>query len=54
MRRFLFVFLAVMVSLFNVSAQTPEDILWRRTKHDLHLTQEQRTAFADWFFALAE
>ena len=35
-------------------AQTPEDILWRRTKHDLHLTPEQRTAFADWFFALAE
>ena len=34
-------------------AQTPEDILWRRTKHDLHLTPDQRAAFADWFHATA-
>ena len=30
-------------------ARTPEDILWRRTKHHLHLTEGQRAAFADWF-----
>lgn len=30
-------------------AQRPEDILWRRTKHYLHLTEDQRRAFADWF-----
>lgn len=30
-------------------ARTPEDILWRRTKHYLHLTPDQRAAFADWF-----
>ncbi|WP_374298673.1 glycerol-3-phosphate dehydrogenase [Paracoccus sp. (in: a-proteobacteria)] len=30
-------------------AQTPEDILWRRTKHYLHLTPAERDAFADWF-----
>lgn len=30
-------------------AQTPEDILMRRTKHYLHLTQDERGAFADWF-----
>jgi len=34
-------------------AQTPEDVLWRRTKHDLHLTPDQRAAFADWFHASA-
>lgn len=30
-------------------ALRPEDILWRRTKHYLHLTEDQRQAFADWF-----
>ena len=30
-------------------AMTPEDILWRRTKHYLHLTEDQRRAFTDWF-----
>ncbi|ROU03467.1 glycerol-3-phosphate dehydrogenase [Histidinibacterium lentulum] len=30
-------------------AQTPEDILWRRTKHRLHLTEAEQAAFADWF-----
>ena len=30
-------------------AQQPEDILWRRTKHYLHLTPAERDAFADWF-----
>ncbi len=30
-------------------AQTAEDILWRRTKHRLHLSQAEREAFADWF-----
>jgi glycerol-3-phosphate dehydrogenase len=32
-------------------AQTPEDILWRRTKHRLHLTPQEQAAFADWFTA---
>jgi D-erythritol 1-phosphate dehydrogenase len=30
-------------------AQTPEDILWRRTKHRLHLTPAEQAVFADWF-----
>jgi glycerol-3-phosphate dehydrogenase len=30
-------------------AQTAEDVLWRRTKHRLHLTEAERQAFADWF-----
>jgi D-erythritol 1-phosphate dehydrogenase len=30
-------------------AQTAEDVLYRRTKHYLHLTEAERTAFADWF-----
>ena len=30
-------------------AQTAEDVLWRRTKHRLHLTEGERQAFADWF-----
>ena len=30
-------------------AQQPEDILWRRTKHYLHLTPEEQQAFVDWF-----
>ncbi len=30
-------------------AQTAEDILWRRTKHYLHLSEAERAAFADWF-----
>jgi len=32
-------------------AQSAEDILYRRTKHILHLTQTERAAFADWFSA---
>jgi glycerol-3-phosphate dehydrogenase len=32
-------------------AQRPEDILWRRTKHYLHLTEAQRKDFSDWFDA---
>jgi glycerol-3-phosphate dehydrogenase len=35
-------------------AQTAEDILWRRTKHRLHLTKTEQTAFAKWFDARAE
>ncbi|GGW24947.1 glycerol-3-phosphate dehydrogenase [Gemmobacter lanyuensis] len=30
-------------------AQRPDDILYRRTKHYLHLTEAERAAFADWF-----
>lgn len=30
-------------------ARHPDDILYRRTKHYLHLTADQRQAFADWF-----
>ncbi|TAN02023.1 MAG: glycerol-3-phosphate dehydrogenase [Rhizobiaceae bacterium] len=30
-------------------AQTPEDILFRRTKHYLHLGEAERAAFASWF-----
>jgi glycerol-3-phosphate dehydrogenase len=30
-------------------ARTAEDILWRRTKHRLHLTEAEQAAFADWF-----
>ncbi len=29
-------------------AQTPQDILERRTKHGLHMTQSEREAFASW------
>ena len=32
-------------------AQTAEDILWRRTKHRLHMTEAQIAAFTDWFDA---
>ncbi|WFE76504.1 glycerol-3-phosphate dehydrogenase [Roseinatronobacter sp. S2] len=32
-------------------ARTAEDILWRRTKHQLHLTPEERAAFTQWFDA---
>ncbi|GHC28895.1 glycerol-3-phosphate dehydrogenase [Gemmobacter caeni] len=32
-------------------ARTAEDILYRRTKHYLHLTEAERAAFADWFTA---
>ncbi|CUH79779.1 glycerol-3-phosphate dehydrogenase [Tropicibacter naphthalenivorans] len=38
----------------NEWAQTAEDILWRRTKHRLHLTDAEQAAFADWFAARAE
>jgi glycerol-3-phosphate dehydrogenase len=30
-------------------AQTADDILYRRTKHYLHLTEAERAAFAEWF-----
>lgn len=33
----------------NEWAQQPEDILWRRTKHRLHLSDAQQQAFAEWF-----
>lgn len=32
-------------------AQTPEDILWRRTKHLLHLTSQEQQDFTEWFNA---
>ena len=32
-------------------AQTADDILYRRTKHYLHLTEAERAAFAEWFAA---
>ena len=32
-------------------ALTPEDVLGRRTKHGLHLTPAEKSAFADWFAA---
>ncbi|MBL4928149.1 glycerol-3-phosphate dehydrogenase [Fuscibacter oryzae] len=32
-------------------AQTAEDVLWRRTKHRLHLTEAEQAAFAAWFAA---
>ncbi|MFZ7091989.1 glycerol-3-phosphate dehydrogenase [Primorskyibacter sp. 2E233] len=35
-------------------AQTAEDILWRRTKHRLHLSPAEQAAFAEWFQAYAE
>ncbi len=39
----------------NEWAQTPEDVLHRRTKQELHMTADERAAFADWFRAeLAE
>lgn len=30
-------------------AQSAEDILWRRTKHRLHLTAAEQAAFTEWF-----
>ena len=35
----------------NEWAQTPEDVLHRRTKQELHMTGEERAAFAAWFDA---
>lgn len=35
----------------NEWAQTAEDILWRRTKHRLHLSASEQAAFAEWFSA---
>ena len=32
-------------------ARTPEDILWRRTKHRLHLTDTEQEKFAEWLAA---
>ncbi|MGL4281667.1 MAG: glycerol-3-phosphate dehydrogenase [Albidovulum sp.] len=32
-------------------ALTAEDVLWRRTKHRLHLTPAEQKAFSDWFAA---
>ncbi|CEJ13759.1 Aerobic glycerol-3-phosphate dehydrogenase [bacterium YEK0313] len=34
-------------------ARSPEDILWRRTKHGLHLTAAERADVADWLAAQA-
>lgn len=33
----------------NEWASQPEDVLWRRTKHRLHLTDAQQQAFTQWF-----
>lgn len=30
-------------------AQTPEDILYRRTKHNLHMSEAEKANFAEWF-----
>jgi D-erythritol 1-phosphate dehydrogenase len=38
----------------NEWAMTAEDILWRRTKHRLHLTQAEQAEFSKWFEAQAE
>jgi glycerol-3-phosphate dehydrogenase len=35
----------------NEWAQTPEDVLHRRTKQELHMSPEERSAFAAWFDA---
>jgi D-erythritol 1-phosphate dehydrogenase len=35
----------------NEWAQTPEDVLHRRTKQELHMTEDERAAFAAWFDA---
>jgi len=35
----------------NEWAQQAEDVLWRRTKHQLHLDEAQRSAFTQWFAA---
>ncbi len=35
-------------------ASTVDDILERRTKHGLHLAVDQKQAFADWMFKMAE
>ena len=35
-------------------AQTAEDVLWRRTKHRLHLTEDEQLAFEKWFSASRE
>ncbi|WP_058960530.1 glycerol-3-phosphate dehydrogenase [Type-E symbiont of Plautia stali] len=35
----------------NEWAQQAEDVLWRRTKHKLHLTEVQQQAFTQWFDA---
>lgn len=33
----------------NEWAQSPEDILFRRTKHNLHMSDDEQAKFADWF-----
>lgn len=38
----------------NEWAQTAEDILWRRTKHRLHLSEAEQADFVEWFNAKAE
>lgn len=35
----------------NEWAQTPEDVIWRRTKNKLMMSEAQIAAFADWFNA---
>ncbi len=39
------------ISLAHEWAQTAEDILWRRTKHRLHLSEAEQSAFTEWFDA---
>jgi glycerol-3-phosphate dehydrogenase len=34
-------------------AAVPDDILWRRTKEGLHMSEDERAAFAEWMSALA-
>ncbi len=33
----------------NEWAREPDDVLWRRSKYGLHMSAEQRQAFAEWF-----
>jgi glycerol-3-phosphate dehydrogenase len=35
-------------------AQTAEDVIWRRTKHRLHMSKEEQTEFTRWFEARVE
>lgn len=38
----------------NEWAQSPEDILYRRTKHNLHMTEDEQARFTDWFLGADE
>ena len=37
------------LSVAELARLRPDDILYRRTKHYLHLTEDQRREFAEWF-----